>query len=97
MRTPDKQRLVDLLTEAGEAHHHYEEETLKRRDDDWAAWYARYLVEHGAGDALGSSADSASLAADLERLATAYGDEKPPETWQEYYAGRLGTSSDPSR
>ena len=77
MRTPDKQRLVELLTEAGEAHHHFEEETLKRRDDDWAAWYARYLMEHGVTEALGSGTDGVTLATELERLGEAYAAEKP--------------------
>ena len=94
MRIPDKQWLVELLTETGEAHHHYEEETLKRRDEDWAGWYAQYLLEHGIRDALGDDADRARLAAQLESLATAYGAERPSETWQEYYADRLGTSGE---
>jgi hypothetical protein len=93
VRTPDKQRLVELLTEAGEAHHKFEEETLKRRDDDWAGWYARYLVEHGVADLLGTGADATALAASLEQFADAYAAEKPSDTWQEYYADRLGTSA----
>ena len=89
MQSDGKSRLVDLLTEASEAHHVYETEVLKQADNDWAGWYAEYLMQHGAANFMKEPLAIDQVAARLTEYATAYASQKPAGTWQEYYAQGL--------
>ena len=89
MQSDAKSRLAQLLSEAAEAHHHYETEVLKQADTDWAGWYAEHLMQHGAGNWLKEPLAVDQVAARLNEYAAAYAAQKPPGTWQDYYAERL--------
>jgi hypothetical protein len=92
MQSDAKSRLAGLLTEAAEAHHQYETDALKgERDNNWAEWYAEYLLQHGAGDALNPPLAADQLATKLNEYAAAYAAQKPPGSWQDYYAGQLAS------
>ncbi len=40
-----KEKLVNVLKEAGNAHHDYESQFLKgERDEYWAGWYAAFII-----------------------------------------------------
>jgi hypothetical protein len=90
MQSDPKTRLAGLLSEAAEAHHQYETDVLKgERDNDWAGWYAEYLLQHGAGDALNPPLAVDQLATKLAESAAAFAEQKPAGSWQDYYAGQL--------
>ena len=78
-------RLVSLLTRAGEAHHHAFAAT-GGDDPTWPAWYADWLLRHGAARELGSRPSrrelSAALAAADEHQRASGG----TDPWQRAYA-----------
>ncbi len=89
MQSDPKSKLADLLSEAAEAHHHYETDVLKQADNDWAGWYAEYLMQHGAANALPRPLAVDQLAARLSEYAAAFEAQKPAGSWQDFYAERL--------
>ena len=79
-----------LLEEAEAAHAVYETDELGGvRDEEWAAWYARYLLDHDLSDVLPGVESADDLAAMLEELDAAYRQEQPADGWPEFYAARL--------
>ena len=89
MESNARSRLVELLTEASEAHHHYEADVLKQADTNWAGWYAEYLMQHGAANFIKEPLAIDQVTARLNEYAAAYESQKPGGSWQEYYAERL--------
>lgn len=60
--TIDHDALETLLEETQAAHGVYEESELNGvYDQAWAAWYARFAVEHGIGRIVGRDVDAAEL------------------------------------
>ena len=85
-----ERELVRLLREASAAHAVYERDTLAGvRDEDWAAWYAGYMLEHGAGSIAGWPDSARSLEGAAALLARADENHRATalqEDWPEYYA-----------
>jgi hypothetical protein len=89
METSQESAIAALLRETEAAHGAYQTEVLGGVfDADWAAWYAKYLIDHGLEDHLprARSLDAETLAAMLTRLAV---DDERAETtspWPDVYA-----------
>jgi hypothetical protein len=85
--------LARLLREASAAHAVYEKETLSGvRDEDWAAWYAAYMLEHGAGSIAGWPAGALlqeGAAALLTGADESHRANAPQDDWPEYYARHI--------
>jgi hypothetical protein len=60
-------------------------------DQEWAAWFARHVVEHGIGDLLGRVKSTEALAGELARCDEAYRRDNPAEGRPEAYARRILT------
>ena len=89
METTQESAIAALLREAEAAHGAYETEVLGGVfDDDWAAWYAKYLLDHGLGDLLprARSLDLETLTAMLTRFAAEYEQEETTGPWPDVYA-----------
>jgi hypothetical protein len=81
-----------LLHEAAETHH-----TVHRitdgDDPDGASWYADWLLELSElSDLLGAKPVRSDLAHALVQLDRGYTAARTPDRWEDWYAGRLGTS-----
>jgi hypothetical protein len=85
-----KQRVRELLEEAGKAHSVFERNELKGvRDEEWPAWYARYCLDHGLPDLIGREIGEDHLANLLQRCDMEYRSGQPQEEWPGYYAQRI--------
>jgi hypothetical protein len=90
MEEQTKQRVRDLLMEAGNAHSVFERTELKGvRDEEWPAWYARYCLDHGLHSIIGREIGEDELAGLLQKCDVDYRQEEPREPWPDYYAERI--------
>jgi hypothetical protein len=82
--------LARLLRETSAVHSYYESDVLGGvRDQEWAAWYARYMLEHGAGTIEGWPAGARTaegMAALLIGADESHRANAPQDDWPEYYA-----------
>jgi hypothetical protein len=86
-----------LLQEAAETHH-----TVFRivdgADDDWASWYSEWLITLSElPDFLGVKPVRSELTYMLVRLNREYVEQRPEESWQDYYAQALVQHFAPAR
>jgi len=85
-----RSNLARLLREASAAHAVYEKETLGGvRDEEWAAWYAGYMLDHGAGTIDGWPTGARSpegATALLSRADESHRANAPQDEWPEYYS-----------
>lgn len=82
-------KIGELLHEAGETHHIVYRIT-DGADDDWASFYADWLIRLSElGDLLGTTPVPSELVYMLVQLDKDYGNERPDEKWEDYYARRL--------
>ncbi|MBW3634300.1 MAG: hypothetical protein KY456_14860 [Chloroflexi bacterium] len=89
METTQESAIAALLRETEAAHGAYETDVLGGVfDEDWAAWYAKYLLDHGLRDHLprGRSLDVETLTAMLARFAADYEGEETTGPWPDVYA-----------
>jgi hypothetical protein len=92
MRAPDAEAVSRLLTETEDAHGVYETGELAGvYDENWAAWYARYLVDHGIEAMLGRALTVDQLTRLLADNFDQYRTEDPAAgaTWADWTARRL--------
>jgi len=79
-------QISTLLAQACDAHH----DTFKQTggvDVDWALWYAKWLAENPKfTDAVGHNVAISKLVYALMALDIDYTEQKPDETWSDYYA-----------
>jgi len=85
-----EERVADLLHEAAETHH-----TVFRitdgEDPDWASWYADWLLDHSElPDILQTKPVRSHLVHALVELDRLYGESGSTESWEDWYAERLG-------
>ncbi len=86
----DASRISALLHEAAETHHVVYRIT-DGDDPDWASWYADWLIDHSElPDELGGAPVRSHLVHALVQLDRDYTAEQPDESWQDWYATRLG-------
>ena len=81
--------IQSLLAEAEAAHGAYEATELGGvYDSDWAAWYARHMVDHGIGPMLGHEVTAQDLGALLARSYAAFEQlsTQPADGWAGYLA-----------
>jgi hypothetical protein len=82
--------LARLLRETSAAHSYYESDVLGGvRDQEWAAWYAGYMLEHGAAAIEGWPAGARTaggMAALLAGADESHRANAPQDDWPEYYA-----------
>ena len=79
-----------LLTRAGEAHGVYEETVLNGvYDMEWAAWYAKFLVENGIGDLLGQSVTIEAMTTFLTQADEQHKAAGADEHWTRFYGRSL--------
>ncbi len=80
------QKISELLHEAGETHHRVYR-IVDGVDDDWASWYADWLIRLSElPDLLGRTPVRSELVYMLVRLDKEYSEQKPAESWEDYYA-----------
>jgi hypothetical protein len=78
--------VAQLLQEAAETHH-VVYRIVDGADDDWASWYGDWLVHHSElPQLLGTPLVRSELVYLLVRLDKEYGERKPTEAWETYYA-----------
>lgn len=85
-------RIAELLHEAAETHH-----TVYRitdgDDPDWASWYADWLLDLSElSDLLREKPVRSHLVHALVHLDRDFTAARPADRWEDWYAGRLGTS-----
>jgi hypothetical protein len=79
----------ELLHEAAETHHRVFRIT-DGADDDWASWYAEWLVTLSELPALlGGKVVRSELTYLLVRLDKEYGERRPDQRWEDWYADEL--------
>jgi hypothetical protein len=89
MSADSRQRIADLLHEAGEAHHVVYRIT-DGDDPDWASWYADWLLDLSElPEVLGARPVRSHLVHALVSLDREYAAESPAERWENWYAARL--------
>jgi len=82
-------RIRELLHEAAETHHRVFRIT-DGADDDWASWYSQWLVTLSElPELLGGTVVRSELTYMLVRLDKEYGERRPDEPWEDYYAHEL--------
>jgi hypothetical protein len=89
METTQESAIAALLRETEAAHGAYETDVLGGVfDEDWAAWYAKYLLDHGLGDHLpgAQGLDVPALTAMLTRFAAEYEQAETTGPWPDFYA-----------
>lgn len=85
----DTDRVADLLHEAGETHHRVYR-IVDGDDPDWASWYADWLIHLSElPQILGGAPVRSELVYMLVKLDRGFTEQKPPETWETYYAREL--------
>ena len=79
-------RVGEILHEAAETHH-VVYRIVDGTDDDWASWYGDWLVRLSElPRVLGVTPVRSELVYLLVRLDKEYGERKPGEAWETYYA-----------
>ena len=89
METTQESAIAALLRETEAAHGAYDTDILGGVfDEDWAAWYAKYLLDHRLGDHLPGTQcpDVETLTAMLTRFAADYEREENTGPWPDVYA-----------
>jgi hypothetical protein len=82
-------KVAELLAEAAETHHRVFR-ISDGADDDWASWYADWLVTLSELPALlGGRLVRSELTYLLVRLDKEYGERRPDEPWEAYYAAAM--------
>ena len=82
-------RVCSLLHEAGETHHQVYR-IVDGDDPDWASWYADWLLNLSElPQILDEKPVRSELVYWLVKLDKDYGEAKPDEAWEDFYADRL--------
>jgi hypothetical protein len=89
-------QLSVLLHQAAETHHQVFAIT-DGEDPDWATWYADWLVNLSPlSELLGTRPVRSELTYLLVGLDKEYGQTRPAEPWEDFYAARLIQRLSPS-
>jgi hypothetical protein len=79
-------KVSDLLHEVGDTHHRVYR-IVDGADDDWASWYADWLTRLSElPDLLDTTPVRSELVYMLVRCDKEYTDNKPADSWEDYYA-----------
>jgi hypothetical protein len=83
------ERVAALLHEAGETHH-IVYRIVDGDDPDWASWYADWLIRLSElPEILHGAPVRSELVYMLVTLDREFGESKPDEPWERFYARRL--------
>jgi hypothetical protein len=85
----DGRTVNELLHEVGETHHQVFR-IVDGADADWASWYSNWLINLSElPHLLGTTPVRSELVYMLVRLEMEYGQQRPAEPWEDFYARAL--------
>ena len=82
--------IEELLKQTSAAHGEYETTVLNGvYDQEWAAWYARWAVEHGLNDLVKQPMDAEQWSQILTHLNEQHQQTDHQQTWAEFTAQQI--------